>query len=216
MPDPHLLALLPPDRRLALAYAPRATKALFLGLFALDARLAAIVGSAREPLLAQMKLAWWREQLGKPLEQRATGEPLLAALAPWDAAGSELAVLADGWESLLGDEQNDAARHLAFAQARGQALASMASLVGGNPDEARRAAECWALADLMEHAASQGGQSLVNQSETGAPAKRPALGPSMRPLLVLWGLSRRSLNRAGAAQGTGGLLLAMRLGMLGI
>jgi phytoene synthase len=60
----QLAATLPIERRLALAYAPGRARAATLGLFALDAALGNLVRAAREPLLGQMRLAWWREELG--------------------------------------------------------------------------------------------------------------------------------------------------------
>ena len=76
MNEREFLSALPVERRLALAYAPANSRGLWLGLFALDARLGAVVQAAHEPLLAQIKLAWWRDELAKPLAARALGEPL--------------------------------------------------------------------------------------------------------------------------------------------
>jgi len=94
------------DYSLALC-APRAARARLRVIFALDARLQAIMPSVREPLLGEIKLAWWREQLialdsgappvepllfdvvavlgsgltGALLSERATSEPGLETLA---------------------------------------------------------------------------------------------------------------------------------------
>ena len=51
---PVLEASLSPDVRLALAYAPTGVRPIQLAAFALDAKLAGIVGHAREVLLAQI------------------------------------------------------------------------------------------------------------------------------------------------------------------
>ena len=61
--DDSLLLGLTPLHRLALAYAPAASRGAWLGFLALDMRLAAIVRAAREPMIGQIKLAWWRERL---------------------------------------------------------------------------------------------------------------------------------------------------------
>src|SRR5580765_716653 len=102
MNDAQFLASLPVERRLALSYAPTRSRGLWLGLFALDARLGGVVSEAREPMLAQIKLAWWREDLSKPTVSRRKGEPLLEMLEAWGDEGAGLAALVDGWEVLIG------------------------------------------------------------------------------------------------------------------
>ena len=57
---PELLDTLAPMHRLALAYAPAEARPAWAGLLALDARLAGVVRAAREPVLGQLRLAWWR------------------------------------------------------------------------------------------------------------------------------------------------------------
>jgi phytoene synthase len=74
---------IPPLQRLALAYAPAKSRAPLIALFALDARLADIVRHAHEPMLAQLRLAWWREQLTGGSGGPASGDPLLALLREW-------------------------------------------------------------------------------------------------------------------------------------
>ena len=121
-------ANLPPDIRLALAYAPKRVRPLQLAAFALDARLAGIVGNAREVLIAQIKLAWWRERLAEPPARRPVGEPLLAALADWKAPVDPLLALIDGWEAMLDPERPDV---MALADGRavlGRGLAIQAGM----------------------------------------------------------------------------------------
>ena len=96
-----LAATLSPLTRLALAYAPRTARPAWLAVLALDQRLAGIVRSAREPLLAQIKLAWWRERLAEPVARWPQGEPLLSALAAWDGQAAALVALVAGWEAVL-------------------------------------------------------------------------------------------------------------------
>jgi phytoene synthase len=54
-------------------------------LSCLDVRLAGVVRGAREPMLGQLKLAWWRDRLGGDPESWPKGEPLLASLKAWGA-----------------------------------------------------------------------------------------------------------------------------------
>jgi 15-cis-phytoene synthase len=205
--------LLTSDRRLALAYAPTSVRGLYLGLYALDAKLAGIVRSAREPMLGQLKLAWWRDQLGKPVAARPMGEPLLAALAPWGEGGGALAALVDGWEGLIGDAYPAQADLAAFSAARGTACAGLADLVGADPDAARRAGQGWALGDL---GLMLGPSEPLRSLAAAADWRRPGLNRAMRPLLIHHGLARRSKTKDFAHPDPASLVLAMRLGLLGI
>ncbi len=140
-------AILPPPYRLALAYAPRAAHNATLGLFALDHRLSGIVRGAREPMLAQLKLAWWRDRLLSPPHAWPSGEPLLAALTGWGEHAAGLVGLVDGWEAVLLDEQQ---RDL--ADGRAQACVTLARLLGcpASHEAASEAGRRWTAAEFGE------------------------------------------------------------------
>ena len=189
---------LPPEVRLALAYAPAAQRPLQLAAFALDSRLAGIAGSAREVLLAQIKLAWWRERLTEDPGQRPQGEPLLAALAGWSSPLDPLLALIDGWEAMLDPEEPDLQ---ALASARG-ALGRGLAVQAGAPDAAEAAATAlrsWSLATL------------------GECGEMPAitLPRSLRALAVLYGLARRRGGQVPLLEGPLALAAAIRIGMIG-
>lgn len=187
--------------RLALAYAPARVRPVQLAAFALDARLAGLVQSAREPVLAQLKLAWWRDRLKQSPADRPSGEPLLAALAAWSNDQAPLLALVDGWEAMLADDQPDQAL-AALAAARAKLGAGMAQAAGAEDhvEAARQALHDWTLAELG--AAPVGLQRL-------------ALPRSLRSLAVLHGLARRGHGRDGQPAGPLALAAAMRIGMVG-
>ena len=97
-----LVSGLPVLQRLALSYAPASASLPTLALLALDVRLAGIVRAASEPMLAQLRLAWWRELLAAHLSARPTGEPLLEILPSWEGDFDTLAGLVNGWEEMTG------------------------------------------------------------------------------------------------------------------
>ena len=218
MDETAFLAALPVERRLALAYAPARTRALWLGLFALDARLGVVVHSAHEPLLAQIKLAWWRDELTKPRAARALGEPLLALLEAWGNQATGLQALIDSWEVLLGDEPLGSGGMMQVADARAQAcvgLAARLDLAVAEP-EVSRAARGWALAELGaalsdpdQHAVASG---LIAQQDW----QRVSLPREFRPLQVLHGLAARQRGSGPLMPGPRAGLRAVRLGLLGI
>ena len=97
-----LLEELPQPQRLALAYAPQAARAATLAVFALDARLGAVLRRRGEPVLAQMRFAWWRDMLARDPVQWPRGDEVLGLVAGWRDPAA-LIPLVDGWEALLGD-----------------------------------------------------------------------------------------------------------------
>lgn len=212
-----LLDSLPLEQRLALAYAPRASRPLFLGLFALDAKLAGIVRGAREPMLAQLRLAWWRDRLAPGGEQPLPkGEPILATLAPLLTGPGQVGALVDGWEALLLADPLDEAAIEAFAFGRAAALAALAEVLGGDAAEAARLARLWALADLASRIGAADERALVLAIAGGQDWHGGTLPRSLRPLTVLHGLARRHRGTRPLVAGPAGLLAAIRLGVTGI
>lgn len=207
-----MIETLPLFQRLALAYAPAATREPLLALLALDARLAAIVRGSREPMLAQLRLAWWREQLGADGAANAGGDPLLALLQSWPKPTPALAALANGWEAMTGPVPLPSEACMALADARGGAFAALADC----PD-ALRMGRNWALADIADHLGDpreQGAALALARRQDWRQARLPR---ALRPLAVLHGLAARTIwrdNRA-AALTPGTALAAIRIGLLG-
>lgn len=215
----EIIAGLPLPARLALSYAPARSRSLFLGFFALDSRLAAIIRQGREPILAQMRLAWWRETLEKKPDARPSGEPLLEVLAEWRGEEQALVELTEGWEILLAEPPLPEQQILRFGQARGSAVAALARLSGepAHAEPAARAGLLWAMADLAS-GVTEPSEKEVALSIVRRAAEEPARLPrALRPLAVLAGLARRSAARGGGPMldGASTGLLAMRLGILG-
>ena len=110
---------LPPPANLAVAYTPVAFRPAFTLLLQLDMRFADIVRKAREPMIAQIKLAWWRDAFAAEPAQRPKGEPLLQALGEFGDTIklSALEDLVSAWELLLGEDEwaaQDVAKHAAL------------------------------------------------------------------------------------------------------
>jgi len=208
------LAELPAPQRLALSYSPGRARPATLALLTLDARLAAILRGRREPLAAQLRLAWWRDMFAKPAADWPVGEPLLEALRNWrDPTG--LSALADGWEALLADELTPAVIE-EFVAGREQGLSCLAR----QPDiddqaNVALAARLWALADLAAHLSDSSERALVVERAEGLAV--PRLNDALRPLAVLAGLGRAALDKGGAPllSGPGSTLLALRIGLTG-
>ena len=212
------MTLLDPDdlplvQRLALSYAPRHMRKSVLALLTLDHRLATILRQGGEPVIAQIKLAWWRDRLGENPDAWPPGEPLLQALRGWPESPSSLVALVDGWEALLAEDLTMAGIE-EFAAGRARAWQALAP--AGSGEQAQQAASEWALADLALH---------LGEAEAGA-ARRLALAVkpldirlprALRPLAVLRGLARRALERGSGEllDGPAAGLVALRIGLFG-
>ena len=217
MSDPSL-SRLPPAQEVALGYA-RAGKPALTALFALDLHCAGVVRRTTEPMLAQMRLAWWRDALLLPVNDRPRGEPLLESLSVWEQEAGALANMVSAWEHLVGDDPLDPATALAFARSRAEGFAGFARLAGApdHADSALRGGVRWALADLASHVSTGPDREAALRAAAGADDDARRLPPVLRPLAVLFGLAERSLARGGEPllQSRVAALLAFRLGMFG-
>lgn len=200
---------LPELCRLALASARAGDRPLFEIVFALDDRLARLVGSTTETMLGQLRLSWWRDQLGGegPIDRR--GEPLLERIDQvWGTDRTPLRKLVDGWEEFLLAE-DDGWR--ALTKGRAAAFAAIAGRIGSSSsrEDIDRAVQRWTFAEL--------GRAKSNDPVDGGSEHGTRLDRSMRPLAVLDGLARRALA-SGRKDLMGGRTLpfaAMRLGIFG-
>lgn len=207
-----LVDKLPISRRLALSYAPADMREPLLAFFALDLRLAGIVRSSHEPMLAQLRLAWWREQLESDGSAWPEGEPLLAALRSLGGRHRALAALVDGWEGMTGAPPLPADVFGKLAEARGLGFAAI-----GGDEAAMRPGRNWALVDIAMRLSNAQERAAVLDLARAQDWSRPRLPRRLRPLAVLHALAARSLRR-GAEMDTmtpGDFAAAMRVGILG-
>lgn len=213
--DP-LLETLPAIQRLALSYAPKASGPALLGLLALDARMALIVRSAQEPMLAQLRLTWWREHLAGEAGGRPKGEPLLELLERWPGSTDKLAGLAAGWEALTGEAPLPATAFETLAEARAAAFAAL----GRDPQDAavaERMGRNWALADIAANLSRPDERATALALAKAQDWRREPLSRALRPLAVLHGLARRDVagGLTGQPISMSSFATAVRIGLLG-
>jgi phytoene synthase len=189
---------LDPDRTLALAYVPSRRRAAVAALWRLDAALGAALAGGREPLIARIKLAWWREALERLDREPAPAEPVLqdaaARLLPAGLGGAELARMEEGWAVLPSEETLGPEALAAYAGGRGGLLFRYsARLLGDDSPGIGQAGEAWALVDLARHCAT------TEDADVALAAARERLGPRrwpapLRPLGMLAALAARDLE----------------------
>lgn len=207
---------LPPPQRVALAHAPVRMRAAWHAVIQFDLTLAGVVAQAREPVLRQLRLAWWRDALLSAADQR---DPVLAELALHLPGHAELFRLAvDGWEELSAPDRLSDAALMRYAEGRASSFTAIGNLVGGgDPNAIRRAGIIWALGDFAAHASDPVERDVAQRCAADYLRTPIRLARAMRPLAILSALSRHAL-----LNGAGGLLadrkaalLAMRVGIFG-
>ena len=189
---------LDPDRTLALAYVPARHREAVRALWTLDAALGAVLASARDPGLRQIKLAWWREALERLDTAPAPAEPVLRALEahalPRGVTGAELSGLEEGWRMLLADRL-DAVTLDTYATERGDRLFRLSAriLLGEGP--ASLGGGGWALADLARNMSDPAERDAVLAAARDRLEQRPAQAPrATRPLTMLTKLAIRDIH----------------------
>jgi phytoene synthase len=96
-----------------LVFVPHARRAAMSALWGLAARLTKLLLDAREPLIGQIKLAWWRDMAALVASDPAAlpkGEPLLAELQVAWAGQGGLDALVDAAEAMLLAETDEERR----------------------------------------------------------------------------------------------------------
>ncbi|RKF23524.1 hypothetical protein D6851_03430 [Altericroceibacterium spongiae] len=213
----NLIESLALPQRLALTYAPAAARAPTLAVLALDTRLSQLVSQKREVMLAQMRLAWWRDMFGKPADQWPKGDAVLGALKDWPERNG-LVDLVDGWEYLLKEELDEEALN-GFAEGRAAIFGALAVQLGEERAQAsaQQAARLWSLGDLAANVSEPQEKARIvahAQKLDKIPEKLPR---RLRTLAVLAGLARRGLSQGGTAllQGPASGFTALRIGLTG-
>ena len=195
------------ERWLSVLWAPAGARPALLALHAYDLEQQRVVAEAREPMLAEIRLAWWREQL----EKLATGsapppQPLLQALATqaWPRAVNlgALTRIEEAFLPLLTDGRLDA---LAMAKARGGPLfeALFAAVLARPLTEAEvndswAGGTRWALARLWRGGWGQAEPRLARLEPPPLPP--PAVSPLPSSLAVLDALAADDWARMEAGQ----------------
>lgn len=213
-----LVEALSDAQRIALAYSPAGVRPLASVLFAFDNRLGQALRAASEPIMAQMRLAWWRDQLRLTPAAREDSDAVAAGLSLF--AGEEAALLAmvDGWEELL-SEQFDHGTIARIVAGRGEGFGALARLVGhaNLAHQTARQGQAYALADVAANLGDEDERGSVLSFAERGQFEGQRLPRALRSVAVLGGLAKRSLAQGGAPllYGPASALAAIRLGLVG-
>ena len=208
--DDHL----PPEAELAIAWSTPKVRAALTTALQLDRRLARIVARTTEPMLGQMRLAWWREALGKPVAERPRGDRVLDAIGR-DWAGREAALVAmvDGWEVLVTAEAIGIEEARVLGTGRGAFFAALDQRDDrAGQDRLAAAGYRWALADAAAAVSRAGERDTLVSVGLARAHLGGSLPRDLRGLAVLEALALRALKRGGQPlmAGRGASLTALR------
>lgn len=202
---------LPEWAGICLANAPAPMRMPLEALLLFDTRLARIAGTAKEPALAQIRMAWWREELGRE-HAAPPPDPLLRdLLVSWRDEPGALLALIDGWEASLGTGPMAKDDRRLFETGNGECFSALARMAGqiAHALAAEEHGRYWGRAKLA---------SLGEKIADHPVPSLPRLSQDLRALAIVGGLSRRALLRGGAPLFGDRLspLAALRLALVGV
>ncbi len=192
---------LTPLQRLLIAYARKPDKMRYAAAFALDNRLAESALGASEPLLGQVRIAWWRDRLAEMGKAGDSGEPLLTLFHELEGQGSDLSrasELVDYWEAiLLGDDGGEPVSLTAALDGRGAALFALAGQFRQLDPVQEQWAAHWSRWDWLRRQQAQRADALWPKwcSDIADPPRK-VFDRAARPLSMLCRLVYDDRDRA--------------------
>jgi len=196
MRDPRVMVAVPQARRAAMA-----------ALWGLAARLTKLLIDAREPLIGQIKLAWWRDMVAMLASDPGAlpkGEPLLADLqASWAGQGG-LDALVDAAEAFLLAEADEERR--AASESFGRYLFKLS---GGEEAGGKRWGLLWGAG--VEEGEREARELLAHARRSAAPPRRLFGGSRSLLMLDRWAAAIASHDGERHLRSEGLLLLCIGL-----
>jgi phytoene synthase len=152
-----------PDRWLSSRFiTDPAKRADVIAVYAFNQELARVASAAREPMVAEIRLTWWREGLddllaGKPPRGHPVMQALAQAIGRNNLAAAPLEALADSsFDDLDPERFADDATLERYLDATSGAIMALACAITGGVDasQLRPAAHAWGLVGLIRRRAA--------------------------------------------------------------
>ena len=203
--DPRILVTVPKDAQRKL-----------LTLWALMERLTKLLDDVREPMIGQIKLAWWRDMMALMADDADAipkGEPLLSEMTPHWRGEAGLGDLVNAAEALLVAE--DDAGRIAAAHDFGDRLFQLSGAAFGAEVSATAGARWALLWALFLHRGSEAEAAFLQAAEDQPAPAKAIFGAKAKALLMLDRLAGQiSLAKGGRDLRRESLIL-LRIGVLG-
>lgn len=187
---------LPPLAQMLSAHAAGGQVERHRALWAFDARLAKVARTTSEPMIGQMRLAWWNDVIADAAGVKGQGEPVVDAMRASGAMGAPgLEAVIDGWEVLVVEPEIDAQGLRDYAAGRGGGLFRALADEADAPEWMVTAGQVWALWDLAGHVADEAlaraalelGRELLPQVDTACWTR------AGKPLRIAFTLARQDV-----------------------
>ena len=178
------------DRDLVRVHWPLSLRPAFDAVFAIDDAMGEVVAGASQPMLAAIKLAWWRERLEELDDGVVPAEPRLRSafetLLPQGVTGQAIARIEAGWAASVDDHVDRAA-----LRKRGEALFAIGARLLGIPDaDLAEAGGLWAEVDVARRLGKD--LSALRPVQPEQIHRTPV---KLRPLTMFAALARRDARR---------------------
>lgn len=186
----------PPLGLLLAAHAGGGQAALHRALWAFDARLAKVARTTSEPMIGQMRLAWWNDVIDDAAGIKGQGEPVVDAMRATGAGGAPgLVAVIDGWEVLVVEPDIDGQGLRDYAAGRGGGLFRALADAADAPDWLAAAGQVWALWDLAGHVGDEAlAQAALALARDLLPQVDGARWPrAWKPLRIAFTLARQDV-----------------------
>lgn len=166
-----------PDRYFSALFAPADKRQFLFALYAFNRELAHVGETVREPMLGEIRLAWWRETLDGARKNAPRPHHVACALAATLAAVDLPEALFDAMIDarqfdLLDGTFSDTAKRDAYVDATSANLMRLASRILGAEDRfddlAREAGAAYGLAGLLRNRAVGRSRSMLGDGDTAA------------------------------------------------
>ncbi|KMS58445.1 MULTISPECIES: hypothetical protein [Sphingobium] len=186
----------PPLGLLLAAHAGGAQASRHRALWAFDARLAKVARTTSEPMIGQMRLAWWNDVIEDSTGIKGQGEPVVDAMRATGACGAPgLVGVIDGWEILLVEPDIDMKGLRDYALGRGGGLFRALADAADAPDWLAAAGQVWALWDLAGHVGDKAlGQAALALAVEILPSVEGVRWPrGWKPLRIAFTMARQDV-----------------------
>lgn len=190
-------------------------------IWALDARLAQLARTTTEPMIGQMRLAWWNDVVDDATGTKGRGEPVVDALRETGAlAAPGLSAMIDGWEVLVVEPDMGVDALADYAQGRGAGLFRALADAREAPEWLAAAGRVWALWDLAGHVSDPAlAQAALTMAREISPPLDAARWPrAWKPLRIAATLARQDVaagRGAPAGMPRGLALRVLRIALVG-
>ena len=209
-----------PARFRTVMAAPLAARLRLFPLYAFNVEVARAPYLTTEPMIAEMRLQWWRDVLaeiaeGGRVRRHEIATPLAATLSPDQARALDALVTARQWDCYKDPFEDDAHLHRYLAASSGLLMRTAAELLGGPAEAASHAGLGLGVANWLRAAPALEkmrriplvdgtADGIRGLARTGLAALDAARGPVPRPALpAFWPATgaRRVLRVAEAEPG---------------